>query len=126
MIKPIQVIAIIFAVFLLVKVLLKLKNKKLTINEFLFWSIMWVLLILLSIFPQVSDRIANFFGFGRGLDFFIVSSILLIFYLIFRIISKLEEMDAKIAKLARSISLDEMKDYKKIHEKQLKNSKKIK
>ena len=126
MIKPIQVIAIIFAVFLLVKVILKLKNKKLTINEFLFWSLMWVLLILLSIFPQISDKIANFFGFGRGLDFFIVSSILLIFYLIFRIISKLEEMDAKIAKLTRSIALDEMKDYKKIHEKQLKNSKKIK
>ncbi len=126
MIKPIQVIAIIFAVFLLVKVILKLKNKKLTINEFLFWSLLWILLILLSIFPQISDGIANFFGFGRGLDFFIVSSILLIFYLIFRIISKLEEMDAKIAKLARSIALEEMKDHKKVKVKQIKNGKKNK
>ncbi len=124
MIKPIQVIAIIFAIFLLVKVILRLKNKKLTLNEFLFWSTMWVLLILLSIFPQVSDRIANFFGFGRGLDFFIVSSILLMFYLIFRIISKLEDMDAKITKLARRMSLEEMKDYRKAEVKKLKNSKK--
>ena len=113
MIKPIQVIAIIMAVILLVKVILRLKNKKMSINEFLFWSAIWVILILLSIFPQISYTIASLFGFGRGLDFFIVSSILLIFYLIFRIISKLEEMDAKIAKLARSISLKELEDNKK-------------
>ena len=124
MIKPIQVIAIIFAIFLLVKVILRLKNKKLTLNEFLFWSTMWVLLILLSIFPQVSDRIANFFGFGRGLDFFIVSSILLMFYLIFRVISKLEDMDAKITKLARNMALEEMKDHRKAEIKKLKNGKK--
>ena len=124
MIKPIQVIAIIFAIFLLVKVILRLKNKKLTLNEFLFWSTMWVLLILLSIFPQVSDRIANFFGFGRGLDFFIVSSILLMFYLIFRVISKLEDMDAKITKLARNMALKEMEGHRKAEIKKSKNSKK--
>ena len=76
MIKLIQIITIIFAVLLLVKVILRLKNKKLTINESLFWSVMWIFLIILSIFPQISDKIANFFGLGRGLDFFIVSSIL--------------------------------------------------
>lgn len=112
MIKPIQVIAILFAIFLLVKAILRLKNKKLTINEFLFWCAICIILILLSIFPQVSDKIANFFGFGRGLDFFIVSSILLIFYLIFRIYSMLEELDSRIAELARSISLKEIKDIK--------------
>lgn len=117
MIKPIQVIAIIIAIILLVKVILRLKNKKMSINEFLFWSAIWVILILLSIFPQISYTIANLFGFGRGLDFFIVSSILLIFYLIFRIISKLEDLDEKIAKLARSISLKELKD----NEKEIKN-----
>ncbi|MBM3702538.1 MAG: DUF2304 family protein [Actinobacteria bacterium] len=114
MIKPIQIIAIIFAIFLLLKAILRLKNKKLTINEFLFWSAMWMLLTILSIFPQISDKIANFFGFGRGLDFFIVSSILLIFYLIFRIYIMLEELDSKIVKLARSISLKEIKDIKSL------------
>ena len=83
MIKPIQIIAIIFALFALIRVVLKLRKQKLTINEFIFWASMWVILILLSIFPDVSHIIAAFFGFGRGLDFFIVSSILLIFYLLF-------------------------------------------
>lgn len=114
MIKPIQVIAIIFAVFLLLKAILRLKNKKLTLNEFLFWGAISVILIILSIFPQLSNIVANFFGFGRGLDFFIVSSILLIFYLIFRIYIMLEELDSKIVKLARSISLKESKDIKNL------------
>ncbi len=121
MIKPIQVIAIIFAIFLLLKAILRLKNKKLTINEFLFWSAISVILIILSIFPQLSNIVANFFGFGRGLDFFIVSSILLIFYLIFRIYIMLEELDSKIVKLARSISLKEIKDIKSLDRRQLKD-----
>jgi hypothetical protein len=112
MIKPIQVIAIIFALFALVRVILKLKRKKLTINEFIFWASMWVILILLSIFPDVSHVIAGFFGFGRGLDFFIVASILIIFYLIFRIFVKLEEIDSRITRLARNIALKEADDTK--------------
>lgn len=114
MIKPIQIIAIIFAFFALIRVVLKLRKQKLTINEFIFWASMWVILILLSIFPDVSHIIAAFFGFGRGLDFFIVSSILLIFYLIFRIYVKLEEIDSRITKLARSIALKESEKKDKI------------
>jgi len=108
MIKPIQVIAIVFGIFALLKVILKMKNRKLTINEFIFWCSIWVVLIVLSIFPQISGNIADFFGFTRGIDFFIVSSILLIFYLIFRIYIKLEELDDKITKLARSIAIKEI------------------
>ena len=107
MIKPIQIIAIIFAIFALTKVILRLRKKKLTINEFIFWASIWTILIILSIFPDISYNIANFFGFGRGLDFFIVSSILLILYLIFRIFVKLEELDSRITKLARSIAFKE-------------------
>lgn len=107
MIKPIQVIAIVFAIFALIKVILRLRKKKLTINEFIFWASIWTILIILSIFPDISHTIAGFFGFGRGLDFFMVSSILLILYLIFRIFIKLEELDSRITKLARSIALKE-------------------
>ncbi|MES0341971.1 MAG: DUF2304 family protein [Candidatus Humimicrobiaceae bacterium] len=105
MIRPIQIIAIIFAIFALTKVILRLRKRKLTINEFIFWASIWTILIVLSIFPDISNNIASFFGFGRGLDFFIVSSILIIFYLIFRIFVKLEELDSKIAKLTRNIAL---------------------
>lgn len=113
MVRPIQVIAIIFGIFALIKVILRMKNRKLTINEFLFWCSIWVILIVLSVFPQISDKVADIFGFGRGLDFFIVSSILLIFYLVFRIFIRLEELDDKITKLARSIAIKEVTDDEK-------------
>ena len=113
MIRPIQVIAIIFAIFALIKIILRLRKKKLTINEFIFWASIWVILIILSIFPDISHNIASFFGFGRGLDFFMVASILLILYLILRIFIKLEELDSRITKLARSITLKESVENKK-------------
>ena len=122
MIKPIQVIAIIFALFALVRVILKLRRKKLTINEFIFWASMWVMLLVISIFPDISHIIAGFFGFGRGLDFFIVASILIIFYLIFRIYIKLEEIDSRITRLARNIALEEVNGIKDPVEKKKKGS----
>ena len=114
MIKPIQIIAIIFAIFALTKVILRLRKKKLTINEFIFWASIWIILIILSIFPDISHNIASFFGFGRGLDFFMVTSILLILYLIFRIFIKLEELDSRITRLARNIALRESKEDKRL------------
>jgi hypothetical protein len=117
MIKPIQIIAIIFAIFALTKVILRLRKRKLTINEFIFWASLWIILIVLSIFPDISDNIAIFFGFGRGFDFFIISSILMIFYLIFRIFVKLEELDSKIAKLTRNLALKESGKAKDIPDK---------
>jgi hypothetical protein len=113
MIRPIQVIAIIFAIFALIKIILRLRKKKLTINEFIFWASIWVILIILSIFPDISHNIASFFGFGRGLDFFMVASILLILYLILRIFIKLEELDSRITRLARSIALKESTESEK-------------
>ena len=73
-------------------------------------------------FPDVSHVIAGFFGFGRGLDFFIVASILIIFYLIFRIFVKLEEIDSRITRLARNIALEEVEDKKVSAEKKKKSS----
>ena len=116
MIKPIQVIAIVFAIFALTKVILRLRKKKLTINEFIFWASIWTILIVLSVFPDISYDIADFFGFGRGLDFFLVVSILLILYLIFRIFIRLEELDSRITKLARNISLKKSDIIKKIND----------
>jgi len=113
MIRPIQVIAIIFAIFALIKIILRLRKKKLTINEFIFWASIWVILIILSIFPDISHNIASFFGFGRGLDFFMVASILLILYLILRIFIKLEELDSRITRLARNIALKESTESEK-------------
>jgi len=113
MIRPIQIIAIIFAIFALTKVILRLRKKKLTINEFIFWAVIWVILIILSIFPDISHNIASFFGFGRGLDFFMVTSILLILYLILRIFIKHEDLDSRITRLARSITLKESEQDKK-------------
>ena len=71
------------------------------------------MLIILSIFPDISHNIPSFFGFGRGLDFFMVTCIPLILYLIFRIFTKLEELDSRITRLAGNIALKESGEDKK-------------
>ena len=86
----------------------------------------WTILIILSIFQDISHNTGSFFGFGRGLAFFMVVSILLILYLIFHILVKLEELDLRITRLTRIMALKKLeKDKKSIIDKRRKKNYKI-
>jgi len=104
-IQPIQIIAIIFALFAISRVILRVRDKKLTINEFIFWCIIWAALILLAIFPWITVQLSGFLGFKRGLDLLIYISIAVLFYLVFRIYVKTEEQEQRITTLVRELAI---------------------
>lgn len=112
-IQPIQIIAIIFALFAISRVILRVRDKKLTINEFVFWCILWAALIILAIFPTLVVQLSGFLGFKRGLDVLIYVSIAALFYLVFRMYVKIEEQDQKITKLVREIAIKNNEKNKK-------------
>ncbi len=111
-IQPIQIIAIVFALFAISRVILRVRDKKLTINEFIFWCIIWAGLIVLAIFPWIIVQMSGFFGFRRGLDLIIYLSIAVLFYLVFRMYVKTEEQEQKITKLVRELATKD-KNHKK-------------
>ena len=91
-----QFFAIIFSLFALSRVLLRTKDKKLTIPEFVFWIFIWSGLIVLAFVPYVSVALAEVVGIGRGIDFIIYVSVGLLFYLIFRLYIKIEEIEQQM------------------------------
>jgi len=109
MLTIIQITAVIFVTFAASRALLRAKDKKISIGELLFWLAVWSGLIFVVFFPTFTSYIAQIVGIGRGIDVIIYSSIGLIFYLIFRLYVKLEEMDHNITKVVREISLQKKK-----------------
>jgi len=93
----IQILISLFALFALINVI---KTKK------YLWSIFWLAGGLIVWWPNLTNIIATNLGIGRGADLIFYISIILLFYLIFKIYIKIEKIERNITKLTRKDALD--------------------
>ncbi|MEM3373704.1 MAG: DUF2304 family protein [Candidatus Woesearchaeota archaeon] len=105
----IQIIAILFFSFAASRAILRAKDKKITLLELFFWLGIWIGLIFVVFFPNILTKVASFIGIGRGVDVLVYSSIVILFYLLFRLYVKLEEVEMEITKLVRENALRKKK-----------------
>lgn len=108
-----QILAGAFALFALTRVLLRGKERRLTWGEMLFWTMVWLVMIVLIILPQASTYIAGILGIGRGVDLFLYVSIIILFYLSFRLYVKFEQLEHEITITVREIALSDLTKEKK-------------
>lgn len=81
------------------------KNKRVSFRTLLFWLGLWLVISAAFLLPKTADWIAQKLGLERGADIAIYSSILLIFYLVFKIFVRLEKIESEITAIAREIAL---------------------
>jgi hypothetical protein len=108
----IKIILIIFSLFVLLKVSLRFRERKISLKEFIFWIVFWLAVMLVVIMPETTTLAANLVGVGRGSDLAIYFSVVVLFYLVFRIFVKLDNIDAAITKVVRKEALDELEKNK--------------
>ena len=109
----IQVIALIFALFALSRAVLRFKDNRLTKNEFIFWALVWFVVIIVSLIPNVLGLFSNILGIQRGMDLIIAVSIIVLFYLIFRLYVQLEGVKREITAVVRKVALEDKTKKKK-------------
>lgn len=109
MITILQVILSIFCIFVLFSAFFKFKKRKIPLAQFIIWIIIWGLIFIGVIFPEVTTVLANILNVGRGMDALIYFSIIFLFYIIFQLYLKLEKMNREITKLVKEIALKEKK-----------------
>ena len=101
----IQVLLVLFALFAWSRAFLRLKNKSMGIGGFAFWSIIWIAIILIGIFPSILYFPSLILGIGQGIDLAIYVSIILLFYLTFRVYVKIDAQNKEVTKLVREIAI---------------------
>lgn len=62
-------------------------------------------MFVMSLNPDWSTRIANFFGIGRGADFLFYISHLTLFFIAFLYYLKFKEMERQFTKLTRDLAI---------------------
>jgi len=109
----IQILGIVFALFAFSRAYLRFKDNKLTKNEFVFWALIWFVVIIISIVPNILGLFSNILGIQRGMDLIIVISVVVLFYLIFRLYVQLEGVKREITALVRKVALEDKNKKKK-------------
>lgn len=101
-----QVIAGLFALFALSRVYLRFQERKLSSFAFVFWVGVWFAGVTAIFFPELTSNIAEFLGIGRGVDVIVYASIVIIFYLLFRIYIKIEDTQRQITEVVRKAAIE--------------------
>jgi small membrane protein len=107
----IQLLIILFSLFALSRLRVKFKNKEISGKEFFLWTPFWLLVIGATIWFKQTDIIANFFGVEKGADLAVYISIIALFYLIFKIIVKLDKLDKDITQIVRIVAVNKQEIF---------------
>lgn len=103
---PQQIIALALIILFALKLFKQKKKNIITTNEFRFWLSFWVVSAMAIIFIKEIDQILKSLGFtASGINFLAYTSILILFYLIFRLRLKIVKIEKDITKIIRDEAL---------------------
>ncbi|MCX6811163.1 MAG: DUF2304 domain-containing protein [Candidatus Berkelbacteria bacterium] len=103
----VQLIIVAISVFSLLKLSIKFKRKELSLKEAFAWGVLWLIIAIVVLLPNITSIIALELGVGRGVDAVIYFSVIVIFYILFRVFIWQKKIERDITKIVRYISIDE-------------------
>ena len=105
-----QIILLLISIIGIALGVYRYKNDSFSNSVFALWTFVWIIIIIVTLFPQITTVFANFFGLGRGLDSVYIISILFLFYIVFKLYNKIEQQKKRINELVSQLTLKENED----------------
>ena len=105
----IQIMGLLFGIFMVYYTFLSFKRKEFKKGEFSVWVILWVLFIIVTVFPNILDPIITSLSVSRKLDFLIIIGFLFLIGIGFSTYILTRKNRKKIENIVRKIALKEEK-----------------
>ena len=102
-----SVFAVIFILFALSRAFLQFRSGSLSWRGLTFWTVIWVGSGYIILYPATTGSLATNLGVSRGSDVVVYTSIIVIFYLLFRIYIFLNDINHNLTRVVRQIAIDE-------------------
>ncbi len=109
----IKIILTTFALFALSRAIIRFYSKDLNFKELIFWSLIWLAMIVLVFIPGKTNFLAKMIGMERGNDAMFFLAIVVLFYVSYRLYVKTNEQEKEITSLVRALALKNIKKKKK-------------
>ena len=101
----IQILGILFGVFMMYYTFLHYKRKEFTIKEYVFWALFWGVFILVTLVPQVLDPVLSTLSIGRTLDFFIIVGFLFLIFVSVYTYTIVRKNQKKLEEVVRKMAM---------------------
>lgn len=98
-------VLLVIGVFAVSRAFLRLKDKTITFGSCILWTLAWACAVVIAFMPEISTDIANLLGVKRGVDVVVFISIIVLFYLVFRIYIRIENLNKKLSELVERLAL---------------------
>lgn len=102
-----QIILLLLSIIGIALGIYRYRNESFSNSVFALWTFVWIIIIIVTLFPTITTHFANLFGIGRGLDSVYIVSILFLFYIVFKLYNKIEQQKKRINELVSQLTLKE-------------------
>ena len=109
----IQIIAILFAFFMLYVTFLHYKKGEIKNSTFLFWVILWIIFIFLTLFSQILSPIIGPLRVFRVLDLLMIGAFIILTFITFENQVKIRNIEKRIEGLVRKEVIKQVGKKKK-------------
>lgn len=97
----VQIIAVLFAIFMIYVAFLHWKRKDINGGEIFFWTLLWFGFIIITLFPNILQNLTKLLFFTRVMDFLMVIAFMILAFLGFQNHISNRRMEKKIEELVR-------------------------
>lgn len=108
-----QILAAVFALWMMYVVSIHGKKKTLSIVEVSLWITIWVFFIIIALFPNLLLGIAHTLRFGRVFDLLVVGALMILNVLVFASYFTQKESQRRLEDLIRQLAIKERKTTRK-------------
>lgn len=120
-----QIFLISVTVCVFLYIVTSIRRSKVKIDYTFFWIVLSIIMIIVSIFPEIGLWGADLFGFATPFHFVITVAFFFLIYKVFTLSLQMSKMQDCIEKLTQTIALREMKWNEEINRNANKVEKKI-
>lgn len=97
----VQVLAMLFVLWMTYFSFLHFRRREFTLWEFLFWQVIWIGLAVVIIFPGTVNIVLETLNIARAFDLIVVTGIVILFGVTFRNYVLLRRTERKVEELVR-------------------------
>jgi hypothetical protein len=102
---PLQIVGALFLIGTLIHVAMRWRSGSLKSRELFLWFLVFGGILAVLLFPSVSIKIAGLLGVQRGTDIVVYGSVGLLYFLVFRIYVRLENIQHDLTVVLRELAL---------------------
>lgn len=104
----IQVFLVISLILALIFTWKRFRQGAITLVEGIFWSLAWLCGIAITMLPWITERLADIFGVGRGVDLVLYSGVAILFFMVFKLFLSYEKLERLLTKMVQENALKDL------------------